>query len=79
MNLIISIIKAVLRRPETTDAIVGALARTVSKLDSHANRAQAKVDADLAKAGALVDNAMLLKDEAVKARAVASNIGALLK
>jgi hypothetical protein len=79
MNLIFSILKAVLRRPETTEAIVSALTKTVIKLESHADKKHAKVDADLAKASALVDNAMTLKDEANKARAIASNIGALLK
>lgn len=79
MNLIQAILAAFLRRPATTDAIVTVLTKTVAKLETHADTTNAKVDAQLAQAGALVDAAMTLKDDVEKARSVAKNLGALLK
>lgn len=79
MNLLKSILIALLRRPATTDTIVGALTKTVTKLEAHANKTASKAEADFKTAGALVDAAMQMKDEVTKARVIAANIGALLK
>lgn len=79
MNLLKIIIAAILRRPATTDTIVGALTTTVRKLEAHADVSNDKVNKHLEQAGTLVDTAMALKDDVEKARAVAKNLGALLK
>lgn len=68
-----------LRQPKTTDAIVSAMTKTVTKLESHADKTEAKVTKTETQVAAMIDTAAKLAEDVAKARAVAKNIGALLK
>ena len=79
MNLIKTILAAILRRPATTDAITSALTKTVSKLEAHSEATGTKAASALDQAAALVATATAMQEDAKKAAAVAKNLGALFK